>query len=206
MNQKDTVYVIAFVCVAIWLVFEHHSRREQDRQIAVLQQQLNQMADLATEANERMSNVVTQVYQLQSQRMEQTKELVQLRDEARVLRRQTNEIEALRDEVYRVRAAVEDGANPQNTGRRAANSGITPKSTRLQIMEAYYWTPNKVIDVTRQLNDRIVGDRLEIIAGNDLRGDPDFGQAKTLTVVSRFDGFMMTNEVREGGLLVIPEE
>jgi len=162
------------------------------------------MGELVTNANEKMSNLATQAHQLQVQRVDQARELVRLREEVRVLNQQTNEIESLRGEVYQVRSAMEDGANGQNSGRTA--NGTTPNSSRLQILEAYYWTPNKVIEVTKQLNDRVVGDRLEIIAGNDLSGDPEYGQVKTLTVLYKFDGVTMTNEVREGGLMVIPEE
>jgi len=205
MNRKDTIYIVVSVGVAIWLVLEHRARREQDRQIAALEQQLGQMTEQVADAGGQMSNLVTQARQFQVQRIDQTREVAQLREEVRVLHRQADDVQTLRSEVNQVRATVEGGNGQYSSRTATANSRTGPTSSRLQILEAYYWSPNKIIDVTRQLSDRVADDRLEIIAGNDLRGDPEFGQVKTLTVLYKYDGVTLTNEVREGGLLLIPE-
>jgi len=159
--------------------------------------------------NGEVSNLITQARELQTQTEDQTRELIQLRNEVSGFRRQTNEIEALRREVYQARAALESsaGAQNQNPGERlTAVKDPASNSLRLEVLEANYWTPNKSINVTKQVQDRVLGDKLELIAGNDLRGDPEFGETKTLTVVYKFDGVTMTNEVREGGLILIPPE
>jgi len=51
-----------------------------------------------------------------------------------------------------------------------------------------------------------VVDTLKAIASNNLKGDPEFGQTKHLTVVYRFGGVTMTNEFREGDVVVLPNE
>lgn len=205
MDQKRIVNIALLVGMAVWLGLEHRARREQGREIAMLQQQLDQMAERVAE-NGGISNLVTQTRQLQMQSDDQVRRLVQLRDEVRVLRQQTNEIESLRGEIFQVRTAI-GGVNAQNPAQ-TATSDRDPgsNSSRLQILEAYYWTQNQVIDVTQQLRKRILNDKLEVIAGNDLRGDPEYGQVKTLTLVYRYDGITATNEVREGGLVLIPPE
>ena len=203
MNRNGTIYIILFLGIAIWLVCEHRARVEQGRQIAALRQQLGEMTDRVTAADERVSNVVVQARQLQVQRTEQAKEFVQLRDEVKVLHQQTTEIEAL--EASRAGTTGSDPNSQVSRQSVAASGGTNPKSSRLQILAAYYWAPDRAIDVTKQLQEKIVGDKLEVIARNDLRGDPEYGQPKTLTVLYSFDGVTMTNEVREGGLMMIPE-
>ena len=210
MNRQHIIYIIIFVGIVIWQVVESQNCRRQGQEIIALQQQLRQITEVIREENGKMSNLVAQARQsqiLQTQRADQANELVQLRGEVSVLRQQTNEIEALRGEIYQVRMAFEGSANAQNLSQTAtAKKRATSASTRLQILAAYYWTPNRAIDVTGQLNDQIVGDKLEVIAGNNLRGDPEYGQTKTLTVLYNFDGVTRTNQVREGELLMLPEQ
>src|ERR1035441_1766649 len=88
-----------------------------------------------------------------------------------------------------------------NTG-----NGIASKASQLQILKAEYWTDNARLDVTGELRDRIRGDSLKAIASNNIKGDPEFGQTKRLTVEYRFGGVTMTNEFREGDTIVIPTE
>jgi hypothetical protein len=45
---------------------------------------------------------------------------------------------------------------------------------------------------------------LEIIASNDIKGDPDVGTTKRLTVEYRFDGNTVTKEFIEGEKIEIP--
>lgn len=203
MNRTLVVCTTAFVGIAIWLVVEHQARQKQSREIVALQQRLDQMTERVTEANGKMFNLVTKMRQLQVQRTDQADELAHLRDEVKILSLQSNEIEALRGEVYRA-----DGDGGTQSVEPSATAGKTTPSnpSRLQILEAYYWTQNRALDVTEQLRRRITGDNLEVIAGNDMGGDPEYGQVKTLTVLYKFDGMMMTNEVREGEVMALPGE
>ncbi|SRR5581483_691411 len=203
MNRTQTIYAAAFVGMAIWLAVEHRTLREQGREIAALQQQLNQTAQLVAKKDEEMSSLAASSRRLQVQAENQNKELVQLHDE---VRRQTNELETLRGEIDQNRM-VNGGGNRQNFNQTTpAEREAASNASRLKILEAYYWTQNRVINVTQQIRDKILGDKLEVIAGNDLRGDPEYGQTKALTVVYSYDGVTMTNEVREGELLLIPDE
>jgi hypothetical protein len=189
--------------MVIWLAIEHRTLREQGREIAALQQQLNQTAQFVAKKDEEMSSLVASTRRLQVQTEYQIKELVQLNNE---VRRQTNEIETLRGEIGQNRG-IGGSVNEQNRNQTASTDReAASNSSRLKILEAYYWTQNRVINVTQQIRDRILGDKLEVIAGNDFRGDPGYGQTKTLTLVYSYDGVTMTNEVREGELLLIPDE
>jgi hypothetical protein len=62
------------------------------------------------------------------------------------------------------------------------------------------------MDVVAELNDRIRGGSLKIVASNQMAGDPDFGHVKSLTVVYRFGGAIQTNQFREGDVVILPPE
>ena len=62
------------------------------------------------------------------------------------------------------------------------------------------------MDVTDELQDRIRGDNLKAVAGNDIKGDPEYGQTKHLTIEYRFGGITRTNEFREGDVIVLPAQ
>jgi hypothetical protein len=44
------------------------------------------------------------------------------------------------------------------------------------------------------------------VASNNIKGDPEFGQVKHLTVVYRVGGVLRTNEFREGDVVVLPPQ
>jgi len=44
------------------------------------------------------------------------------------------------------------------------------------------------------------------MAGNNLAGDPDFGTVKDLTVVYRSGGTILTNQFREGDVIILPPD
>jgi len=60
------------------------------------------------------------------------------------------------------------------------------------------------MDVAAELRERIRGDELKAVASNNIKGDPEFGQVKHLTVVYRLAGVTRTNEFREGDLVILP--
>src|SRR6185369_8710750 len=145
MNRNRIAYLIALVGILIWLTLEHRARREQSREILALQQQLNQITELAAKQNDGLSNLVTQTHQLEIQKAVQTRELIQLRNEISVLR--TNEIQILRNGDASSAGTASDGtASTQNLTQTAAANQKRP--SRLEILEAYYWTENRMIDVT----------------------------------------------------------
>jgi serine phosphatase RsbU (regulator of sigma subunit) len=174
------------------------------------------MAGLVAD-NERLSKLVAQASRPQSRpdeglkaqslSDEQSLELLRLRGEAGALREQSKELETLREENRQVRAALEGSHKTQNAGQAAtADKGAASKESQLQILRAEYWTQNARLDVTEELRGRILDDKLKAIASNNIKGDPEFGQTKHLTVEYSFAGVTLTNEFREGDLVVIPGE
>jgi hypothetical protein len=172
------------------------------------------MAGLVAE-NERRSNLVAQANQPSSQPNgpapaqplpdERLQELLRLRGEVGVLRQQAKELETLREDTRQARAALAGSPSTQKAGPAATTDrGTGSPASQLEIVKAEYWTDNARLDVTGELRDRIRGDSLKAMANNDIKGDPEYGQTKRLTVEYRFGGVTMTNEFREGDVIVIP--
>jgi hypothetical protein len=202
--------------VAICLAVERQARLRLGEENKALRQQVDPMAGLVAE-NERLSNLVAQASRSQSlpdeqlgaQSLsdEQSLELLRLRGEVGALREQSKELETLREENRQVRAALEGGHKTQNAGQAAtADKGVASKESQLQILRAEYWTQNARLDVTEELRGRILDDKLKAIASNNIKGDPEFGQTKRLTIEYSFGGVTLTNEFREGDLVVLPGE
>ena len=137
---------------------------------------------------------------------EPAKELLRLRGEAEVLRQESKAIEALREDTRQTRLALEAGAHRHSSPEQTQNSGTGSSGSQLEILRALYWTDNAQTDVTDELRDRIRGDSLKAIASNNIKGDPEFGQVKHLTIEYRYAGVTLTNEFREGALVVLPPE
>ena len=220
--MKRTNAILSIICtlaaagLAIGLVAEHQARFKLDQENKALHQQLSQMDELMAE-NQRLSSLVAQASGSPSQpnvrltapsaTEERAKELLRLRGEVAVLRQQSKEIETLREDTRQVRAARESGGKTQNAGQAAkGNNGIAANGSQFEILKAEYWTDNTNMDVAAELRERIRGDSLKAIAGNSLKGDPEFGQVKHLTVVYRSGGVTMTNEFRENDFVVLPKE
>src|SRR5205823_12078368 len=111
---------------------------------------------------------------------EPAKELVRLRGEVEALGQQSKELETLRANAREARAAAET----QNVNPAANRYAVTPANgSQLELLRADYWTDKTNLDVAAELRERIRGDSLKAIASNNLKGDPDFGQVKHLTVV-----------------------
>ncbi len=81
---------------------------------------------------------------------------------------------------------------------------VTPTDSGLEIIKAEYWTDKARFDVAPELRQAIVNNRLEITASNAIKGDPDKGTKKRLTIEYRFAGVEVTKEFREGEMVSIP--
>ena len=206
----------ALVGVVIWLAVEHQDRLRLADENNALRQKLGAMAGLVAE-NERLSNLVAQAnrpsslpnepVQPQSLPDERLKELLRLRGEVRVHRQQAKELDALREDTLQARAARQGSFKPHPPGQAATtDNGTASQPSQLEILKAEYWTDNARMDVTGELKDRIRGDSLKAVASNDIKGDPEFGQTKRLTVEYKFGGVTMTNEFREGDVIALPRE
>ena len=108
--------------VAIWLAAGHQARLRLGEENRALRRQLDQMDGLIAD-NERLSNLVAQASGSQSLTDDQLRELLRLRGEAGVLREQRQELETLREENRRVRAALESRLKAQSAG--AAGTAAT---------------------------------------------------------------------------------
>ena len=85
-----------------------------------------------------------------------------------------------------------------------ANEAITVGKSQFEIINAVYWTSNAKIDVTEELRKRIVDNKLDEIASNEIKGDPDVGTKKKLTIKYNFDGITVMKEFTEGERIILP--
>jgi RNA polymerase sigma factor (sigma-70 family) len=94
---------LAAAAMAAPLIVQHQSLSRLRDENQILQQQQNQVGQLATE-NERLSNVVAQASRAQAFSEDQLRELLKLRGEVGRLRQQSNELAHLRQENVQLRA------------------------------------------------------------------------------------------------------
>jgi len=85
-----------------------------------------------------------------------------------------------------------------------AEKGIEQKELRLEILKAEYWTPKKRLDVTEELRKMIINNKLKTIASNKIKGDPDYGTVKRLSIKYKLDGIKITKEYKERDEVIIP--
>ncbi len=85
-----------------------------------------------------------------------------------------------------------------------ADEEISYVESKLEILKAEYWTSKAMLDVTEELRKRIVSNKLVAIASNEIKGDPDYGTVKKLTIEYRFKGITVTKEFTENERMVIP--
>jgi len=179
-----------------------------DAQNDDLRRQLSKIAELTAE-NGRLSNLLAQANasgpHTNAAPDERLEELARLRSEVEAFHQQTSAIESLRSDTVATRAALDEAAKARRASRLASrpNPGAA-KDAPFEILEARYGTDLTNMDVVAELNDRIRGGSLKIIASNQLAGDPDFGHVKSLTVVYRFGGAIQTNQFREGDVVILP--
>ena len=208
--------ILAAAGLAVCLALERQARLKLDQENNALRQQLSQTDEVLAH-NRRLSNLLAQASASPSRPSEsvegasatdeRAKELVRLRSEVEALRRQSKEIEALQADTHQVRAARENALKTQRAGSAGTTSyGTTANGSQLDILKAEYWTPNTNMDVAAELRERIRGDGLKAVASNNIKGDPEFGQVKHLTIVYRFGGVTRTNQFRENDLVILPAE
>jgi hypothetical protein len=86
---------------------------------------------------------------------------------------------------------------------KVENKMVT-KQSRLDIVKAEYWTEKNRLDVTEELRRMIIDNKLEAIASNNIKGDPDKGTQKRLTIEYEFNGIAVTKEFKERDKVLIP--
>lgn len=75
---------------------------------------------------------------------------------------------------------------------------------KLKIIEAKFGTESNSIDVKPELAELISNNKINIIITNKLKGDPDPGKIKKLTVKYFYNNLQFEKEVEEGQRLSIP--
>jgi hypothetical protein len=198
------------------LFIEHGRRLRLSEENNTLRRQFAQMSSVAAE-NERLAKEVAEAKVRQSLSEEGARpqhltpdehhQLLRLRGEVGVLRRQSNDVQTLLNENRQLRTTLDEALAAR---RLSAGPGparpVPTQPSRLEIVKAEYWTEKARMDVGAELMERIIGDKLEASAGNHIKGDPEFGKVKKLTVEYRFDGVNMTNQFTEGENMVLPPE
>lgn len=201
--------LLATVGLAVCLVSERQACQRLAAQNDALRDQLKKMAELTAE-NERLSNLLAQAKAARLHPDGTTgtiatnspaAELARLRSEVAALHQQSQNLDRLRADTR----ATHDELKAIHDAQRASrhNSG-NANGDSFEILEADYGTTHSNLDVAAELNDRIRGGSLKTIASNGLMGDPEFGVVKNLTVIYRYGGALMTNQFREGDIVILP--
>lgn len=177
-------------------------------------QQLGQLERLQAD-NQRLSNLVTRTVAAPATTKPtgealpaiepRGQELVRLRSEVEALHRQNQELETLRADTRQAQAAQAGARHSQGANSAASSSGSS-SGAPFEILQAQYGTEETNWDVADELRDRIRGDQLKALASNKIKGDPHFGKVKRLSIVYRFGGVTLTNEFREGDVVILPKE
>ena len=74
----------------------------------------------------------------------------------------------------------------------------------LEILEATYSTPRVSLDVTQELKDSIQRNKINILASNEIKGDPEPGIVKKLKVKYNYGDEPFEKEVGVGQRLILP--
>lgn len=112
--------VAAAMVAAICLAGQHATRIALIEEGSALQQQLNQVTELIA-SNDQLSNVLAHANPPQTLAQDQSRELMRLRGQAAVLRRQVAELENVRAENRAARAAFDSNSKtPLSDATKAA--------------------------------------------------------------------------------------
>jgi hypothetical protein len=87
---------------------------------------------------------------------------------------------------------------------KSFSSPNTKKPIGFEIIEAKYWTPKVHKDITQKLIGMIKNNKLEVIASNEIDGDPDVGTRKKLTIKYRHNGMDLIKEYNEKEKIELP--
>jgi hypothetical protein len=203
------IYSLTFAAIAVGLLLERRACAQIHQENTALLRRLNEATERRAE-NQRLpdgtapatDDVSDAGAPLATSPATADEELLRLRGEIAGLLQQHQQTESLREDTRQTLAALENRRKADRAARRAANGNVS----QLEIIKAEYWTDHTNLDVTEELQDRIRGDGLKAVASNNLKGDPEFGQTKHLTIQYRFGGVTRTNEFREGAVIVLPAD
>ena len=112
-NITSVVSIAAVVGFTVWVAFEHQRRAGLGQEHQALERQLEEMARLIT-SNEQLSNLLAQAKSGRSLADDKSRELLRLRGQVGVLRQQSRELEAVREENRQALAALESSLKRQS--------------------------------------------------------------------------------------------
>jgi hypothetical protein len=203
------IYSLTLAAIAVWLLLERRACAQIHQENTALLGRLNEATEKLAENQrwpERTAPATDSLSDagapLAASPASADEELLRLRRGIAGQLQQHQQTESLREDTRQTLAALENRRKADRAARRAANSNVS----QLEIIKAEYWTEHTNVDVTEELQDRIRGDGLKAVASNNLKGDPEFGQTKHLTIQYRFGGVTRTNEFREGDVIVLPAQ
>ena len=129
-NITNAVGIAAVVGLAVWVAFEHQRRAGLRREHQALEPQLEEMARLIG-SNEQLSNLLAQAKSRRSLTDDRSRELLRLRGQVGVLRQQSRELETVREENRRARAALESSLKSQGAAapQAAATADYWPQDS-----------------------------------------------------------------------------
>src|SRR5205823_4331512 len=129
-NITSVVGIAAVAGLAVWAAFEHQRRVGLGREHQALEQQLVEMARLIN-SNEQLSSLLAQANSARSLTDDQSRELLRLRGQVGVLRRQSRELEAVREENRQARAALDSSRKSQSAAapKAAATADYWPQDS-----------------------------------------------------------------------------
>ncbi len=204
---------IAAAALAAGLALESQACRKLGAENNDLRDQLHKMGELTAE-NQRLSNLLFQTNHERQHAIGTTNtnaapvgeraELEQLRSEIGQFSQRSNEVESLRADTLATSAALKEAHDAHRNRRTTSHNNTTANGSSFQVLSAGYGTENTNQDVAAELNDRIHNGSLKMVANNNVAGDPDPGHVKSLTVVYRSGGMLMTNQFHEGDVVILP--
>jgi hypothetical protein len=202
------IYSLTIAVTILWLLIEHGVCAQIHQENTELLRRLNDATERLAENQQRADRAasstdqVSEANRVPSDVNSSGAKVQQLRGEIAKLLQAHQQAEALREDSRQTRIALESHKKEDRAARQAASGNVSS----LQIVKAEYWTDHQRMDVTDELQDRIRGDNLKAIANNNIKGDPEFGQTKHLTIEYNFGGVTRTNEFRENDMIVLPAE
>jgi hypothetical protein len=202
----------AVVGMAAWLAVERQARLKLGEEHKALEQKLGQMAGLIAE-NQRLSNLLAQADRPPPLPDDQLRELLRLRGEVGLLREQSKELETVRNENRRARAALENSLKTQGAGaaQAAATADYWPRgswafagqATPDAALQTSLWAANNgdlkalLASVTGELQENVEKD----LAGKSedeasIRAMDEVSGLKSVHVLNReaksYDTFVLT--------------
>ena len=102
---------------------------------------------------------------------------------------------------------VEDLLNKIRTKNQSEDEPqeeIKPKEYGLEITKAIYWSANNRLDVTEELRQMIRKNTLRTSSNNDIKGDPEPGKVKILSIEYKINGHPLEKDFPEGDRVVLP--